>query len=583
MSYLLPKLNNYNPYKDNFFDGYHLKYYITPKLLSQIQELIGTYSFNLFTKHEISIPCIANNYYILPIGLFSNKRFHIMCTWLKTNRQYNIKLNSDIQSNIILREPQKIVFNHIRKNCEDIIKTNKTPVYLNLIAQCSFGKTILSLYLINFFKYKTIIIVHNLYMAKQWGTQIQKNLLNINCYVSTKGVKKFLDLDEKIKSSFDILIFPYKHLSNSNFLTYISNSFSMAIIDEQHIYNLEENVTLQKFLSFYSFQIFISLTATPRRINTLYFGKEINVDLLLESNICNFQKFVYEIQLSNDKYNDFIKPEIYDFYISKKKNIRNKQDMLKLVLYKKQCLAADDNRIKTIINEVINSYLYNDNVNNPKILILVSFINDIDKLYQLLISELLIKFKDKINFYKQNHESNQYIQNLLNLILNNLIEQNINFENIYDENLSIIQNNNFNDEFELLKKLYLKLQHIYKIYASANKNQFLELKNQLHNMSTYILIGTDNYLGTGIDIPGLNILHLTNITSNERNIIQYAGRVSRNNDETKHYIYYYNINSFQQKIINDISYQNEINISKEIDIIKKKLIQKNWEYNIKCI
>lgn len=478
----------------NNFNGKYLEYYVNDNIYSYICKLIGNKHIELYNNKYIKTILQPNRKYILPIGLFSNKDIELQCSWADTNRNFDNTIQ-DIISNIELKDKQKLIIEEFFKYRDIIIRINKAPIYLNIIGHCSVGKTVMAIHLISVLKLKTFIITPSLELAKQWGKEINKFLKEVSCYISLNGVKSFL----KEKNKYDIICFPYKHLTDIKFHDFLMENYSMGIIDEQHKYNLETNDVLQYFLTFCSFQVFISLTATPRGFNQLYLGREIDMNKF--SNISSYEKIAYEVITTEYSYKSDSKE--YILYKKLKNNqqyIHNKE--LLLSIYKKRACASDKFRNQVIVNCIVESF--NDDV---KMLVLTKFVNDIESFYILL-------------------------------------------------------------------RKHIPEQYLHKIYASDKNNikALVNIKKQLKDCNKYILIGTEDHLGTGIDIVELNVLHLTLFTTNTRNIIQYAGRVSRENSSSKHYIYYYNINSLK-----------DINIDNEINIIRKTLISNNWTCNIKKI
>lgn len=474
----------------NIFNGRYLEYYIDENLKKYITSLVDCKEIIVFNKHKMRVLLEANKVCILPIGLFSNSGLELKCKWKHSNRTFNHEI-TNISSNIILKNKQKLIVEEFLKYRNIIVELNKAPIYLNIVGHCSIGKTVMAIYLIQELKLKTFIITPSLELAKQWGKEINK-FLKVSCYVSLHGVKHFF---KDKNANYDILCFPYQHLANLDFHEYLMNNYSMGIIDEQHKYNLSSNDILQYFLTFCSFKTFISLTATPRSYNKLFLGREINTDKF--ANINSFEKIAYEVIGENFKHEPVSK--VYSLY----KNLKNtkghipRKDLL-LSIYKKRACADDMYRNQIMVNFIAHSF-----IENAKILILTKFVEDIDKLYQML---------------KQKVED----------------------------------------------------QYLFKIYASEKNNDasLVNVKNKIQGFNKYMLIGTEDHLGTGIDIVELNILHLTSITTNTRNIIQYAGRVSRDNPTPIHYIYFYNICSLKN-----------LSIEKEINIIRTTLSNNNW----KCI
>lgn len=485
----------------NNFNGRYLEYFVDKTMYNTIVNRFNYRYSDIYVDKDTISFLVPNKKYVLPIGLFSNHGFILNCSWENTDRIFYKEINN-VESNIVLNNTQEIIVNEFFKHKEIIINVNKAPIYLNLVGQCSVGKTVMAIHIISILKLKTFIITPSLDLAKQWSKEINKFLKNVSCYVSLGGVKNFLKQNKELLNSYDIICLPYKHLNNEEFNEFLINNFSLGIIDEQHKYNLNTNETLKKFFTFYSFPVFISLTATPRHSNSFYLGREINTDNIVEENSKKlFKKVAFEV-ITNDVLSGTRDSEYYNIYKElKNKNHFAKKELL-MSIYKKRACSFDIPRVNKIVQTIVESF-----TDNSKILVLTKFVDDIEKYYTDL---------------------SKYIDNI----------------------------------------------YLYKIYAiKKNNNESLAyIKTNLLNKDKYILIGTEDHLGTGIDIVDLNILHLTSLTTNKRNLIQYAGRVSRNNTTPIHYIYYYNINSLK-----------DLYIGNEITFIRDTLNKIGWNCKLKIV
>lgn len=504
--------------KKNFFNGEFLNYYIDINFYLKIKKKFNFENFNLYKKSSNNnvvelVPVIPNKYYIVPIGLFSNKDFVLKCVWEKNDKKFLNLMNKNITSNIVLYDVQKKIISEFEKTLDEITKVNSSPAYINLVGNCSIGKTIMAIQIIFNLKYKTFVVTPTLELAKQWKKEIDNFLKNVNCIVSLQGVQKLLK--NKDIYDCDILIIPYKHLSNDVFNNFLSNNFTIGVIDEQHTYNLESNNILRSFLSFNSFSVMLSLTATPRHENKFYLGREINLEnIIKEFKVFTFKKKCFEVILKDpSKILSFKKTENYNKFLSfsESKKQMSKKDVLCFSIIKKRVISEDENRIHNIVNTIVETFFNNKEIENPKILVLTKFINEINVYYERLINT------------------------------NNKLEK-----------------------------------YIHKIYAKKNKENELEtfsvLKNFLEKKNKYIIIGTEDSLGTGIDLKDLNILHLTSVTTNVNNLIQYAGRICRENNTATHQLYYYNI------ITSD-----KIKIHKDVETMRETLKKNNWMCILKKI
>lgn len=496
---------------NNKFNGYYLTYNISMPLYTKIRKIIHKETFNVFNLLGTEVRAEPNMNAVLPIGIFSNKDMKLDCKkWSNTDRKFEIPMTSEIKSKIVLTEVQKEILKVFFTNCQDIQTNNLCPVYLNLVGECSIGKTVIALEIISIFKYKTLIITPSIDLAKQWGQSILKFIENSNYYVSTMGASYLL---KNMKEIPDILLCPSKHLSNQDFIKFAIQNYSICFIDEQHTYNLETNQMMKNFFAFNSFPFVFSLTATPRSFNALYLGREINLEKLVEEFKPRlFIKESYEVVIP--KYELIRYSDHYNKYLELcKKKTLSKDEVIFKSLLKKRCLSEDMNRSKAIINNINKTY-----EDDSKIIVLVHFVSEIDFIFNALTDP-----KDPL-----------YIK-----------DSNINKENVF------------------------------KIYAASKNNEptsLINVKNDIQNKNNYILIGTEDHLGTGIDVKELNILHLTSITTNKNNLIQYAGRVSRDNITPIHKLFYYNISSYPK-----------INLEQNCKEIQKILKSKNWIIEKKMI
>lgn len=471
---------------NNVYDGFVLNYYLDQEIFDKIKKLIK--------KNDLIIDGKVykkNNKRLLPIGLFSNKNFELKCKWLKTKRKFNIKIKKKIKCNFELKQVQKKIVEKINYEIEEITNINKAPAYITLVADCSIGKTVIAIHYIIKKKLKTIIITHNKELSKQWEKRII-DFTNLSVFNSMKGVLKFFDFYKNE----DVIIIPSRHLENTDFCKFLIENFSFLIVDEQHVFNLEEKNNISDFMLNSSFNFVLSLTATPRLYNCLYFGRIIDVeDVVKNHKIKNFELICNEVVLKNYKLFENKNYNEYSDYYKKllRKNIKNKQDVLKLDIYKKRILSYDKNRINTISEQIIKTYK-----DKEKILVLTNFVEEIDIYY---------------------------------------------------------------------KKLKSKIKNLFLLYSQKNN---LEYKNFIENYDNenYVVIGTKDYLGTGIDITSLTVLHFTNLFKNTKLILQCLGRISRNNESKIHKFYYYNISS------------KNLNITNYIKEIRKAIAFKNYKIYI---
>lgn len=331
--------------------------FITKEIIDKISKIFNIRKEELIERYKIN----SNDY--LPIYTIIKLDKNIKIPILKKihNRQ-NIK--KKIESKIVLRDEQIIIFNKLI----DVIKTKKDEIISILfIAPCGFGKTFISLSLLEKIVFnKTIIITHSRSMAEQWAESIQKSYDNLNVYISNLGVAQF-----KYNDDIDILCFPPMHLKEMKFIDFVRKNFSICIIDEIHKYNLLNNSIISNFLSKYIFPISLYITATPRKDTKLYISDIIDAT---EYHKTTFEKQYFVIS-SNERIKEF------EYFKEFKKFNKIKHDPIKYDLNLKLCLSADFNRHALICKWIRTEY---KTYPNSKILLLTKFNNEIDIYYKLL-------------------------------------------------------------------------------------------------------------------------------------------------------------------------------------------------------
>lgn len=360
-------MNNYR----NIFNGYFLQYNLNKEIIKKILNIIKKSYFEIYDNDDKLVFNENYDYYgKLPIGIFSHEGFVLHCSFSKTNRILNHHIDSDITNLIVLNENQNMIIDEILKVNKEISNLNKSPIYITLVANCGIGKTIITIYLICLYKIKTFIIVNNLELTSQWYNNFIRFVKNINIISSSKGAKEFLKKNKN--KNIDVLIFPDKHLENKNFIDYLNNNYSMGIIDECHLYNLENKTHMANFLLNNSFQRILSLTATPRLLNSFFLGRTIYANKII-NNTEKFQKYAYKIfnkiNITNNIESEYLAK--YRRYV--KKNY-SEDKILELDIIKKRCIEHDHNRIFSITNNIVNEFLKNQ---NQKVLILTKFVDEI--------------------------------------------------------------------------------------------------------------------------------------------------------------------------------------------------------------
>ena len=161
--YLIPKNNEYNNIINNIKNELKVKPF-------------SPYNFSFIKKQDTSIiiykEIVLNKKELeelLEIKLDNNEyHFLVVPKYYGLNKigkpfinKENIGINIDISFSGLLREKQ----NNIVDNIIPYINKNDGGV---LCLPCAAGKTVLSLFLISYFKVKTLVIVHKTFLLKQW-------------------------------------------------------------------------------------------------------------------------------------------------------------------------------------------------------------------------------------------------------------------------------------------------------------------------------------------------------------------------------------------------------------------------------
>ena len=152
-----------------------------------------------------------------------------------------------------LRDKQKPVVEAYINTCKsDDFKHNSLGGIISV--GCGFGKTVLALYLISYFKRKTIVVVHKEFLVGQWFERITQYLPNAKI---GKLQGKIIDIEGK-----DIVIAMLQSISMKEYPESTFESFGMCIVDECHHIGAEVfSRALPKINSYYT----LGLSATPKR------------------------------------------------------------------------------------------------------------------------------------------------------------------------------------------------------------------------------------------------------------------------------------------------------------------------------
>lgn len=572
-------------------------------LLKSITKLNEIFLYNLDESH-FSIyrgtNFIGLQAYV-PVGLFSNDS--VSYVPIKLELQKKNKIRRDINFKFNLRENQKIAVKMIKQRVS-MLKKKNVPVYINLSLECAFGKTVVGTYLITRYRLKTLVIVPRKSLIGQWVEHLEDSGLNVE--TSYSGVLKLMkqrQLDE-----IDVLIVPDKHLTNESFIEAVSQLFSMVIIDESHYYNMQNDISISRFLTFYSFRMCFGLTGSPRYENRLYLGQDIAFKDSRRKKVGNDLVEVCEKD-NGIEINAKGKREFIDAYVTKDEfinitficisenmivtltniDMESYEDLLEITktdnfvtsvsLNLKDCFhkVSDNNIImydvyieempvKKIINVVTDrcfdiSFMFGDEISRD-------VTQDIYTNYKRVL-------KIENDLKKKYTKQKAFVRKTL---INKLIVQDFRRHNTIIHHIKRIYNyntrcliltefrNNMTILYEDIKK-FIKTN----VFMGDVKNNITKVYGELKKLDNepYIVVSTISASFQGISIDNLNTLIIVTPISCEKTIVQSCGRILRVNNIMTREIYIYNDCSISEEVK---CYLNEKNI-KFVDICKKN----GWE------
>ncbi|ABI99103.1 DNA helicase [Deerpox virus W-1170-84] len=339
-------------------------------LYTEMKKIIGDIPLFLFNykKDFVEVNKMSTFKFYIPMGFFSSFNISLI-------RQIDSKLINNYLTITDINLPelypiQKRVINSVLSSMKRKVK-EKRPMYITLHLSCGFGKTVLACHLISIHRRKTVICLPNKMLVNQWRSTIENT--NMNYLISLDGVRNLLKtLDNKTA---DILIIVSRHLSNDTFCKRIHDEYDTFILDESHMYNLMNNTSITRFLTFFPPKICYFLTATPRKINRLFCNDVINVSKETE-----IKKFIKIIEYFFEPYyTETIKQMI------KKLN----QTDNKYHTYTEKILSEDQPRNNLIIDTVLKEFR-NNSINR------VIIITKLRKHMILLYNKLLENFDNNI-------------------------------------------------------------------------------------------------------------------------------------------------------------------------------------------
>lgn len=353
---------------------------ILPK--DKLDDFIRTYPElnnydNEFILHE------TDKYYILP--RFFIKNFPHPGLYLHEDKTFNGEI-IDIEFSGNLRENQKAPMENL------ILKYNYEGSLSGILkGRCGFGKTVCTTYLVSIIKKKTMIIIDNQELKKQW----------IEAFIKFTNLKKE-DIGIIQGKSFEIeknvciamvqtLMSKAKNNMKETYSKIKNSGFDFIVMDEVHCVSAAPKFALASL--FLNSHNLLGLTATP-------FGHGVN-KLLLDNTIGEVIYEVSDYELS-PKIN-FIK---YDSGLGKKHSYRisKSKDYVRMIAFYNSIISESQEYLNKITD--ISDLLLK---NNYRILIITSTIKQVE----IIIKSLRNKGLKAIPFHASDKELDKDKDNLL--------------------------------------------------------------------------------------------------------------------------------------------------------------------------
>lgn len=222
--------------------------------------MVNKYMLNVYSQEQIDFihkkltVAVKSDYGISKIFKLYDQNYNLPLVWATENiKNYPIKLflttKINISSNIVLRDLQKSCMEKIQVEMD---KKTFGGGIINL--KTGGGKTLISLFTIAKYKYKTVIVVNTVELMQQW-TEAIKKFLNCQSVGYIRGKQADLDCD--------IVIATIQTLCKRN---YDLSKFTLCFIDECHHLSAE---VFSNALSRIRVKYVFGLSATVERLDGL--------------------------------------------------------------------------------------------------------------------------------------------------------------------------------------------------------------------------------------------------------------------------------------------------------------------------
>lgn len=439
---------------------------IQNKFIIRYKSPIGTY---YITK---LLYFIHNDYIIFPRFLgFKLQKLKII-----SNIQNNIHDGIDIKLNYIGKsnENQQNIINYIIENIytKNNLLLGKCGLTLKVLA--GFGKTFIAMDLISKINKKTLIIVPNTYLLKQWVELLKQYFPNNTIGEYYGKNKKDGDIivsivNSLINDEFELKNYYNKKIKNKYNYEDFFKQFGFIILDESHIYCTDIfKIIYNRFQSSYM----LGLSATPdERTNKCDLISHAHIGEVLDAH--QLPNFIHsDIKFSADLY--LIKYNAPDEYV--KIHINPTTNMI--------CVPQ-------IIEDIINDEYRN----------------------KLILNELFKLFDLKLNIFvfSERRSHLEYLYNQFNYLLEEQLEEK------YDSNLSIPE---------------LNINNNLVLYGGSSDEDIEKAKYKSN-----IIFTTYSYSSTGVSIDKMNAVILTTPRkSKAKQIIGRIFRLNKENSHVKRII-----------------------------------------------
>jgi superfamily II DNA or RNA helicase len=257
---------------------------ITSDLTVRPEVYIGTadtYKLYRFVKNYVNLP-----------------RYYAIDNFIKDKNVINVnrkKISPGNKCNYQMTPPFKSLTNEQKETYPFVIKAFKQYSTCILKLPCGHGKTVLSIYMAQKIKRRTLIVVHRAHLLDQWADEIKKYT---SASVGFLHRNKFeIDNDFIITTIHNVLDHGHTEKYQKAYKT-----ISLSIFDECHHLSASEFCKTLKIINTW---YMLGLTATPNkgeRTRTNHVFKQFLGPIVPPENIIDFSGKVNDVQVHVVKY-----------------------------------------------------------------------------------------------------------------------------------------------------------------------------------------------------------------------------------------------------------------------------------------